>query len=261
MNRTSEFFKYLKQERQSSEQPKISQTRKQTPFSDGAQDVNRRLIHASETISTLRSLVKGGNILGQDDIQIQELIVNLNKELGIIDQRIKDVEKMKSQPQHAANVAQALRRNLAMVTEDFKSVIQERSEIIQKLTERRKNIGTASSSPAAFATLYGNGDEVEIPMQGQALIEQQRERYDMVRNVEQSITEILDMLVKLSEIIASHDYEIDRIDQFATETMDGIEKGHSELIKYFDKVKSNKCLMLKIFAILIFFAIIFILII
>ena len=89
---------------------------------------------------------------------------------------------------------------------------------------------------------------------------QEQERYDMVRNVEQSISEITDMLVRLSEIIASHDYSIDRIDDMANDTMNSLERGHTELEKYWNRVRSNKCLMLKIFLILIVFALIFILI-
>ena len=110
MNRTSEFFNYLSQQRRASP-PKPSAPRKPTAFSDSARDVSRRLVHASETIATLRSLVHGGNILGQDEGQMQDLILNLNRDLAVIDQKIKDIEKMKSQPQHASNVAQSLRRN------------------------------------------------------------------------------------------------------------------------------------------------------
>ncbi|KAK8882120.1 Syntaxin-5 [Tritrichomonas musculus] len=268
MNRTSEFFKYLNQERSTNAIQRHNQPRRQTPFSDLSQDINRRLLHCSETIDTLSSLVRGGNILGQDDVQIQELIVTLNKDLAIIDQKIKEIEKMKSQPQHAEKVAQSLRRNLASVTEDFKSVIQERAEMKEKLAERRKrNIGTSSYSSSygnspSFSTVYGgNDDEVEIPMgTTQMLVEQQQERYDMVRNVEQSISEISDMLVRLSQIIASHDYSIDRIDDMANETMNSLEKGQAEIEKYWKRVKSNKCLMLKIFLVLIVFALIFILI-
>lgn len=267
MNRTSEFFRYLNQERSVNAHPRPNQTRRQTPFSELSQDINSRLLHSSETIDTLRSLIRGGNILGQDDLQIQELIVTLNKELAIIDQKIKEIERLKSQPQHAEKVAQGLRRNLASVTEDFKSVIQERGEMIEKLAERRRrNIGATSYSPSysnsSFSTVYGgNDDEVEIPMAtNQMLVEQQQERYDMVRNVEQSISEITDMLVRLTEIIASHDYSIDRIDDMANDTMNSLERGQAELEKYWGRVKSNKCLMLKIFLILIVFALIFILI-
>ena len=77
---------------------------------------------------------------------------------------------MKSQPQHAEKVAQSLRRNLASVNEDFKNVIQERGEMIEKLVERRKrNIGASSyasyANSSSFSTVYGgNDDEVEIPM-------------------------------------------------------------------------------------------------
>ena len=141
---------------------------------------------------------------------------------------------MRSQPQHAEKVTQNLRRNLASVNEDFKNVIQERGEMIEKLVERRKrNIGASSygsyANSSSFSSVYGrNDDEVEIPMaSNQMLIEQQQERYDMVRNVEQSIFEIMDMLVRLSEIIASHDYSIDRIDDMANNIMNSLERGHN----------------------------------
>lgn len=269
MNRTSEFFKYLNQERNTPNYQlhPLQPQRQRNPFSDKIHDINHRLHFTAESIEELRVLVRGDNILGQNDTKIQNLIISLNRDIGTIDQMIQQIEQMKSQPQNSASVAQNLRRNLAALTQDFKTIIQERGELIEKQMERRRTtIGATSISPISNSTNFsdlvyaGDDDEVEIPMQNQMLFEQQQERYGMVRNVEQSISEITDMLIRLSEIIASHDYEIDRIDAAANETISSLEKGQTELLKYYEKVKSNKCLMLKIFAILIVFSLIFIII-
>lgn len=261
MNRTSEFFRYLKQELPNTQRPARPIVRKQSPFSEASHDVNQRLIHASESITTIQSLMKSGNILGQDDEQIRDLIVNLNHDLGIINEKIKAIEQMKSQPQHAFNVAQSLRRGLASLTEDFNKIVKERSEKIQKITKRRQNYGSSSFGTTSFNTSYGNSDEVEIPMQSTVMEEQQRERYDIVRNVEQSINEISQMYVRLSEILAAQDYDVFRIDANTEDALTSIKEGHNQLLKYYDRIKGNKCLMLKIFLVIIVFSLIFILII
>ncbi|KAH0795745.1 SNARE domain containing protein [Histomonas meleagridis] len=260
MNRTSEFFSYLKQipPRNDVRSPPSS---KPSKFSISARDIKSRLLYATDSIETLRSLMKNGNVLNQDETQIQELIFNLNEDIRTINQKIQELEQIKPQPQYAYNIAQSLRRVLATITEDFKAAIQERSEAIQKIKQRRQNFGV-STSPKSYSTTYSvDNDEVEIPMQSTMMEKQQRERYDMVRNVEQAINEISQMFVRLSEIIASQDYEVFRIDQNTEEALSNIREGQNQLVKYYEKIKGNKCLMLKIFAVLIVFSLVFILII
>ncbi|KAH0795202.1 putative syntaxin 5 [Histomonas meleagridis] len=258
MNRTSEFFNYLKQ----SPHQNVSQSRppkSPSKFTAAANDIKSRLLYASDSIDTLRSQMKNESSFFQDEPQIQELIFNLNQDIGFINKKILELEQMKPQPPHGYNVAQSLRRVLVAITEDFKTVIQERSESIQEISQRRQNFGT-TNAPTTFSTTY-SADEVEIPMQGLMMEEQhQRERYDMVRNVEQSINEISQMFVRLSEIIASQDYEVFRIDQNTEDALNSVKEGQRQLMDYFTKIKGNKCLMLKIFAILIVFSLVFILI-
>lgn len=260
MNRTSDFFRYLKQELPSAPRQRTPALRKPTPFSAAARDVNQRLVHASESIAAIRSLMRSGNILGQDDAQIRDLIVSLNRDLGEINDRIKSIEQMKSQPQHAFNVAQSLRRSLAALTEDFNAIVRERSENIQRITKRRQNYGAAGYAPTAFSTSYSSAGEVEVQMQSTAAEEQQRERYDMVRSVEQSINEISQMYVRLSEILAAQDYDVFRIDANTEEALTSVQKGHAQLVNYYNRIKGNKCLMLKIFLVIFVFSLVFILI-
>lgn len=264
VNRTEEFFVFLN--RELPKNPSVSRqqiVRKASRFSELTSEIQSRLSHSSNSVATLRALVNNGNILGQDEQQIQELIIALNTDFGELMNKINEVEKLNNQQQdHAINVAQSLRQNLASITEEFKQIISQRSQAIAKRNERRKQtIGSISSTPMSFPSLYANSDEVEIPIQQVETIEQQRERYDMIRNVEQSVSDILQMFVQLSEIIAQHDYAIDRIDQNTQETVANMEKGYNQIVKYYDKIKGNKRLVYKIIAILLVFLIVFIIII
>ena len=49
-----------------------------------------------------------------------------------------------------------------------------------------------------------------------------------------------------------------RIDSNVDETSLNVEAAHSEILKYFQSVTSNRWLMIKIFAVLIFFFVIFV---
>lgn len=263
MNRTTEFFNHLRVELQKTPYIARQQVYKtNSQFSITTRDIQSHLSHTSDSIDTLRNLIESDNVLGTNDQQIQELILALNSSFGMIMAKIDNVSKMNPQNQsHANNVAQSLRQNLQVLSEEYQRIITNRSQkIAEKNERRRQTIGTISSTPINYSTLYGSNDEVEIPIQQQETVEQQRERYDMVRDVERSVSEISQLFVQLADIISQHDYAIDRIDQNTQEAINNMDKGLNQLKDYYNKVKGNKKLMIKIFAILLVFAIVFILI-
>jgi t-SNARE complex subunit (syntaxin) len=68
------------------------------------------------------------------------------------------------------------------------------------------------------------------------------------------------LVSQLSEMIIRDDYAIQRIDEQTEQALSCMENAQTELERLYEKVKGNKCLMLKAFAALIVAALIFILI-
>lgn len=85
-----------------------------------------------------------------------------------------------------------------------------------------------------------------------------RERATAMQTVEQTIVELGGMFQQLATMIKEQDEAIQRIDSNIEDVELNISEAHSELLKYFQSVTSNRWLMIKIFFVLIVFFIVFI---
>ena len=261
MNRTSEFFTFLRREELRGPPRSRNQqtTNNYSQFTETSKDIRQRLMHARDSVHELFVKIRKGNIFGEDEERINEIIISLNHDLGQVDTKISSLYNIKSKPQNYKDAIQTLQKNLSDITKDFQTLIKRRSEILTKVQERRQTITAPSQQSNYFATAYN--DEAEYPMYSNTQVQETRERYDFVRNVEQSISEIASMFQKLSEIVASQEYDIQRIDENANEASNNLMSGAKQIERFYEKTKQNRWLIMKIAAILIVFALIFILII
>ena len=204
-------------------------------------------MHARYSVHELFVKIRKGNIFGEDEERINEIIISLNHDLGQVDTKISSLYNIKSKPQNYKDAIQTLQKNLSDITKDFQTLIKRRSEILTKVQERRQTITAPSQQSNYFATAYN--DEAEYPMYSNTQVQETRERYDFVRNVEQSISEIASMFQKLSEIVASQEYDIQRIDENANEASNNLMSGAKQIERFYEKTKQNRWLIMKIAAI------------
>lgn len=85
-----------------------------------------------------------------------------------------------------------------------------------------------------------------------------RERATAMQTVEQTIVELGGMFQQLATMIKEQDEAIQRIDSNIEDVDLNVSEAHSELLKYFQSVTSNRWLMIKIFFVLIVFFVVFI---
>ena len=85
-----------------------------------------------------------------------------------------------------------------------------------------------------------------------------RDRANAMQTVEQTIIELGGMFQQLATMIKEQDEAIQRIDSNIDDVDVNINAAHSELLKYFQSVTSNRWLMIKIFLVLIVFFVVFI---
>ena len=85
-----------------------------------------------------------------------------------------------------------------------------------------------------------------------------RERANAMQTVEQTIVELGSMFSQLATMIKEQDESIQRIDSNIDDVDMNVSEAHSELLKYFQSVTSNRWLMIKVFFVLITFFIIFV---
>jgi len=85
-----------------------------------------------------------------------------------------------------------------------------------------------------------------------------RERNLAVQNMLQTINQIAGMHKTVNELVMLQEEMSVRIDANIQEVHANVEAGHNELVQYYDTISSNQWLLIKVFAIVIAFAIFFV---
>jgi len=79
-----------------------------------------------------------------------------------------------------------------------------------------------------------------------------------MQNIESTIVELGGIFQQLAHMVKEQEEMVDRIDNNVESVTLNVEAAHSEILKYFQTVTSNRRLMIKIFGVLIFFFLIFV---
>ena len=66
------------------------------------------------------------------------------------------------------------------------------------------------------------------------------------------------IFTQLAHMVKEQEEMVQRIDSNVEDTALNVDRGHNEILKYFQSVTSNRWLMVKIFGVLIFFFLIFV---
>lgn len=104
-------------------------------------------------------------------------------------------------------------------------------------------------------------DSTSNPLQLQLIDEQDsyiQSRADTMQNIESTIVELGSIFQQLAHMVKEQEETIQRIDANVEDTQLNVEAAHTEILKYFQSVSSNRWLMIKIFLVLIVFFIVFV---
>lgn len=88
-----------------------------------------------------------------------------------------------------------------------------------------------------------------------------QDRNQAAQNIQRETLNIVSLFAQLQQLIAGQDDMIRRIDQYTQEALDNTEEGTKQLESYYQKIKGNRRLMIKIFIVLMIFVLTFIVII
>merc|ERR1719430_2535435 len=83
-------------------------------------------------------------------------------------------------------------------------------------------------------------------------------RADAMHTIESTIVELGGIFSQLAHMVKEQEEMVGRIDNNIDDTALNVELGHNEIMKYFQSVTSNRWLMVKIFGVLIFFFLLFV---
>ncbi|XP_068034766.1 syntaxin-5 isoform X2 [Anomalospiza imberbis] len=220
--------------------------RQRSEFSLMAKRVGRDLSHTFAKLEKLTILAKRKSLFDDKSVEIEELTYIIKQS------------------------------KLASMSNDFKSVLEVRTENLKQQRSRREHFSRAPvsalaannlSSPAVLQAEPQRAGAVAIEMdsrtsqQLQLLDEQDsyiQSRADTMQNIESTIVELGSIFQQLAHMVKEQEETIQRIDSSVEDAQLNVEAAHGEILKYFQSVSSNRWLLLKIFLILIVFFIVFV---
>lgn len=286
----------------------LQQRRMRGPGERGAQELGR-FMHVARQIGKditstfaklekLTLLARRKTIFDDRPEEIQELTYIIKQDIGSLNKAIAQLQEVarsrnqlggKHMQSHSNSVVVSLQSKLAAMSNDFKSILEVRTENLKHQKSRREQFGThgvnAALPPSAmgggsvlladeYASQQGaSGDFLAINMdegprhrqlqqQQQLLLDEQdayiQSRADTMASIESTIVELGSIFQQLAVMVKEQEEMVQRIDANVEDTSLNVEAAHSEILRYFQSVTSNRWLMVKVFAVLIVFFIIFV---
>uniref|UniRef100_A0A7N5ZST5 Syntaxin-5 n=1 Tax=Anabas testudineus TaxID=64144 RepID=A0A7N5ZST5_ANATE len=233
-------------------------------------------------------VAKRKSLFDDKAVEIEELTYIIKQDINSLNKQIaqlQDLVRSRGAPggrhiqTHSNTIVVSLQSKLASMSNDFKSVLEVRTENLKQQRSRREQFSQppASSSPM-MANNFSNSvlmqdesrslGDVAIDMDSQAnplqlqLIDEQdsyiQSRADTMQNIESTIVELGSIFQQLAHMVKEQEETIQRIDANVEDTQLNVEAAHTEILKYFQSVSSNRWLMIKIFLVLVIFFIIFV---
>ncbi|XP_058382627.1 syntaxin-5 isoform X1 [Diceros bicornis minor] len=293
-DRTQEFLSACKslQSRQNGIQtnkPALHAVRQRSEFTLMAKRIGKDLSNTFAKLEKLTILAKRKSLFDDKAVEIEELtyiikqdINSLNKQIAQLQDfvRAKGSQSGRHLQTHSNTIVVSLQSKLASMSNDFKSVLEVRTENLKQQRSRREQFSRAPVSALPLAPNHLGGGAVVLGAESRAsgdvaidmvdsrtsqqlqLIDEQdsyiQSRADTMQNIESTIVELGSIFQQLAHMVKEQEETIQRIDENVLGAQLDVEAAHSEILKYFQSVTSNRWLMVKIFLILIVFFIIFV---
>uniref|UniRef100_A0A3P8YI10 t-SNARE coiled-coil homology domain-containing protein n=1 Tax=Esox lucius TaxID=8010 RepID=A0A3P8YI10_ESOLU len=276
-DRTNEFQSVCKslQGRQNGVQPSkpaLSAIRQRSDFTLMAKRIGKDL---SNTFAKLEKLtIRKTSTFYQDDIN------SLNKQIAQLQGLVRSRQSQNGRhlQTHSNTIVVSLQSKLASMSNDFKSVLEVRTENLKEQKSRRDQFSQAPTSSSHLQASNFNNSllmqddskktlDVSIDMDFRAgqqlqLVNEQdsyiQSRADTMQNIETTIVELGSIFQQLAHMVKEQEETVQRIDASVEDTQLNVDMAHSEILKYFQSVSSNRWLMVKIFLVLIVFFIVFV---
>lgn len=230
-------------------------------------------------IQELTYIIKGDlNSLNQQIAQLQEVSKGQRKSAT-----------GKHLMSHSSNMVLALQAKLANMSTDFKQILEVRTENLKQQKTRRDQFSQGPVANMSNMLQKQNGGSLLLSEQDQQVTidvganspllpkmagghQQQtqqmlmydesdnyvQQRAETMQNIESTIVELGGIFQQLAHMVKEQEEVVDRIDTNVQDAEMNIEAAHGQILKYFQTVSKNRWLMIKIFGILIFFFIFFV---
>ncbi|CAG9761893.1 unnamed protein product [Ceutorhynchus assimilis] len=255
-----------------------------------AKNVGKNIASTYAKLEKLTLLAKRKSLFDDKTAEIQELTYIIKSDLNSLNQQIAQLQNVsKRQKQstngkhlqsHSSNIVLALQSKLATMSTDFKQILEVRTENLRHQKNRRDQFSQGGLPPPTngqSSLLFQEQDsQVSVNLENQPLIPRQSQsqmqaalmydetdnylqsRAETMQNIESTIVELGGIFQQLAHMVKEQEEMVERIDTNVQDAELNIEAAHAQILKYFKSVSSNRWLMIKVFGVLIFFFIFFI---
>lgn len=257
-----------------------------------ARNVGKNIASTFAKLEKLTLLAKRKSLFDDRSAEIQELTYIIKGDLNSLNQQIAQLQEVsrkqkhngKHLQSHSGSIVLALQSKLAAMSTDFKQILEVRTENLKQQKNRRDQFSNAvvntSLPPSAVAghhqgsVLLHEQDDVSINLENAPLISQRnqtqtmlmydetdnylRNRAETMQNIESTIVELGGIFQQLAHMVKEQEEMVERIDTNVQDAELNIEAAHTQILKYFQSVSSNRWLIIKVFGVLIFFFIFFV---
>jgi len=235
-------------------------------------EIGSQIHQVTLKVQELRKMAKKKTIFEDKTQEIQELtycvkqdIQGLNQKIEALERKAKGTGANRNYQLHSSNMVETLKLRLCEVTKDFKDALEDRTKAMEQQDKRRNMYSSGQGSAAnPFAQKQqprpsGNPDDIEGGgAQSMAAPVYQNQRAEAVQSVQKTIGELAQMFQKMAVMVTAQEEMIQRIDHDIDDTCSNVEQGQDHLLKYFHHISSNRWLIIKVFLILIFFVVFFV---
>lgn len=173
---------------------------------------------------------------------------------------------------HTRAVARSLQSRVTEAAKAFAEILEQQNRRLRDESRRRARF--ESSTPAQnllrarrrAVDSFGRGDDdrthsERVRLQQLQQIESEQKyashRSKTIQNIESTLSELGNVYSRMATLVASQGEVAIRIDENIEAAREHVDAGHGELVKLFAGVTGNRAFILKIFAILIAFALFF----
>ncbi|XP_048884352.1 syntaxin-5a [Brienomyrus brachyistius] len=291
-DRTQEFLSACKslQGRQNGIQtnkPALSVIKQRSDFTLMAKRIGKDLSNTFAKLEKLTILAKRKSLFDDKAVEIEELTYIIKQDINSLNKQIAQLQQLglsrtgqegKHVQTHSNSIVVSLQSKLASMSNDFKSVLEVRTENLKQQRSRRDQFSQAPISASALHAANfkssvlmqdesRRSNEVSIDMDPRAsqqlqLIDEQdsyiQSRADTMQNIESTIVELGSIFQQLAHMVKEQEEMVQRIDANVEDSQLNVEAAHAEILKYFQSVSSNRWLLIKIFFILMVFFIVFV---
>lgn len=232
-------------------------------------------------------MAKRRTLFDDRPVEINELTFVIKQDLSSLNQQIGALQTLTKQQhpkadqegEHNKNVVYLLQGKLTDVSVNFKDVLEARTKNIQASRSRTENFISSVSqhtqpsiqqsasplygTPARNSPAPGGQDTLSLnPVGDQQLLMMEeaqpsntyiQQRGEAIEAIEKTIGELGSIFGQLATMVSEQSEMIQRIDANTEDVVDNVEGAQRELLKYWNRVSSNRWLIAKMFGVLMIF--------